>query len=626
MSYSRICSTIVLGAMVVCPAALANEPAGKFTLAKLAPAESIVYAHCVHNAEREFLEKHWSHVWEALKSSGIDADIKTLISKKLHTEEEQADLDTKWSKAVELCKGVRWSDLRHHEAMMFMESIQEVAVIFRPKAETLQDNVRGLVAIMGELASLQGEGSVRETEAHGGRIWTLGAEGAPMTLNLFYRKEVVGFSSSTETVRSLLARLAGEKKTAALVDTPRFRQAFSHLPQPEDSVAFFDVPKLFASIQDLVRSESPHGQTEGSEVDEELRIFETIMAEFDFIDYVASIEQTDGLRTITHSVTQLREGARTKKFCKAFVDQKPISGVLEHVPSDAASYSASSGVDLGTLYSFVQDTIARNFDEGPSWLKTWAEWQQENEFNLQDEILSWIDGRVIGMSFPGAVQTGFGGTQDFVLKIKVNDDTKARNSFFKQLDRLGEPFMMAPAADVNAEGFRSISHPMLMMMMTKITVGVNEGWLYFSNSASSINKCLATAAGEAPSFAANERFKKEGLAPQGQVTAASFADTSKFGSELATGLMTLPMMEMFIPQTPETQPITAFFRLAGKLAPVAATMNFKRSTSSITRLEGDRWMTQSIANYKKYEPPKRVPDLADKRANKEKVDKGLEGL
>lgn len=257
-------------------------------------------------------------------------------------------------------------------------------------------------------------------------------------------------------------------------------------------------------------------------------------------------------------------------------------------------------------------------------LKTWAEWQQNNGFNLQEDLLSWIDGQVIAMTFPPAIQTGMGGT-DLVWKLKVHDDAKALSSLNMQVDRFSEVLMMAPAADVSAEGFRSVTHPMVAMFL-KVTYGVKDGWLYLGNSSAAINKCLATAAGEAPSLAANERFKKEGLTPQGPITSASFADTSKFGSEMATALMTLPMMGMFIPQTPETQPITAFFRLAGKLAPVAATMNFKRSTSSITRLEGDRWMTQSIANYKKYEPRKQVPDLADKRANKEKVDKGLEGL
>ena len=115
MMRSRIYSTVVLSAMIACPAALAASEKDNFTLAKLVPADSIVYVHGVHNSEREFLEKHWSHVWDALKSSGIDKDIKALISDQMHTEEEQADFDAKWSKAVELCKGVRWSDLGHHE-------------------------------------------------------------------------------------------------------------------------------------------------------------------------------------------------------------------------------------------------------------------------------------------------------------------------------------------------------------------------------------------------------------------------------------------------------------------------------------------------------------------------------
>ena len=91
----------------------------------------------------------------------------------------------------------------------------------------------------------------------------------------------------------------------------------------------------------------------------------------------------------------------------------------------------------------------------------------------------------------------------------------------------------------------------------------DKGWLYISNSASSINKCLATAAGDAPSIATNGRFKKEGLTPQGQVTSASFTDTSDSGSELATALMTLPMPGMFIPPTPEAQQAMEILRRTG---------------------------------------------------------------
>ena len=137
---------------------------------------------------------------------------------------------------------------------------------------------------------------------------------------------------------------------------------------------------------------------------------------------------------------------------------------------------------------------------------------ERNEFNLQGDVLSWLDGRMITITFPAAMQTGFGGS-DFVAMIKVRDDSLASQSLNRQVDRFSASLLTAPAADVEADGFRSVTHPMMAMFL-KLTCGVKDGWLYLGNSSSAINKCLATAAGKAPSFATNDRFKSEGLVPK----------------------------------------------------------------------------------------------------------------
>ncbi|MCZ6653314.1 MAG: hypothetical protein O7D91_09855, partial [Planctomycetota bacterium] len=425
---------------------------------------------------------------------------------------------------------------------------------------------------------------------------------------------------------NILAALAQAREYDRLVDTPRYREAMAQLPKPEDSVTFMDVHNVFSMVRGfvdgLIESEAD------SDSGKEAKILGNLIHQVDIIDYVAVTEETDGLRTVAHSVAKMTEGARSKKLCKALVDQKPITGLLEHVPASASGYSATSGVDLGMLYSWGKDMLEHNFDEGPQWLARWAEWQQVNEFNLQDEILSWIDGGMIGITFPGAIQTGFGASQDIVLKIKVNDDAKARDSFFRQLGRFGEALTMAPAADVNVEGFRSISHVMMIMFGMKITAGVDKGWLYISNSAPAINKCLATAAGDEPSIATNERYKSEGIVPKGPINSASFADTSNAAQEWAMAFGMAPMGLMMIPPSPETKPIRSMLGMMGKLAPVLAEKNFERSRSSICRLEGDRWVSRRIVNYKEYTPRKvrEVPDLAKQREEEKKVKSSLEGL
>ena len=90
--------------------------------------------------------------------------------------------------------------------------------------------------------------------------------------------------------------------------------------------------------------------------------------------------------------------------------------------------------------------------------------------------------------------------------------------------------------------------------------------------------------------------------------------------------MTMPMAAAMIPPSPETELMRTVFAMLGKLAPVFMKMNFERSRSSLSRLEGDRWLTQDVVNYKEYKPPKQVPDLAETRREEKKVKQQLEGL
>ena len=95
---------------------------------------------------------------------------------------------------------------------------------------------------------------------------------------------------------------------------------------------------------------------------------------------------------------------------------------------------------------------------------------------------------------------------------------------------------------------------------------------------------------------------------------------------MAFGIM--PMAMMMMPQSAETKPLRVMLGIMSKLAPVVAELNFERSRSSITRLEGDRWVSKHVVNYKEYTPRKEkiVPDLAKQREEKKKVKTSLEGL
>ncbi|MDO8632506.1 MAG: hypothetical protein Q7R41_18645, partial [Phycisphaerales bacterium] len=66
--------------------ALAGEPLpprsrlpDRFTLGKCVPADCWMYVHAAKNPERAWIDKKWSEVFQALKESGIDRDVISLV-------------------------------------------------------------------------------------------------------------------------------------------------------------------------------------------------------------------------------------------------------------------------------------------------------------------------------------------------------------------------------------------------------------------------------------------------------------------------------------------------------------------------------------------------------------------
>lgn len=587
-------------ALLIASPAWAAEPSERFSLARAVPAESWLYVHGAHNPERDFIDKHWSHVFATLKTSGIDKDVKTFLESTFKTPEEKDKFTARWDKFVLLTQQVQWCDLAAHEAVYFQHSLKDHNLLLRPSTETLDANTKALVALFDEVGALL-ESPVEHAARNKAEVWTLKVGDSGFSFNLFRHGQILGLSDNAEIMTQTIALLAGDASPAkTLVDSTRYRSAVSDLPAPEDSVTFLDMRGLWSGMKQIIKTSITADDPAQEQKVEQ--VWTNVVDQLDFLDYVAVVEQTEGLRTRCNTVVKLADGARTRKLCTALADRKPIAAVLDRIPQDASGYRAGAGADFATIYSLVKDFVEKNFDEGPKWLAQWGQWQQENGFNLQDDVLSWIDGQYLVVTLPPAIQTGMGGG-DGVLMLKVRDGAKALDTINKHLDRYKEAVMIAPAADVKAEGFRSVTHPMMMMfgMLGGITYGVDGEWLYVTNSTAALNKCLARAKGQGASIAANERFQKEGLAPKGAVTGASFTDTTNWGPQLAMGLgMGMPMAAMMIPQTEETAPVRSVFSMMGKLAPALAQINFELSTSTVSTFQNDRWLSETVNNYKDY--------------------------
>jgi hypothetical protein len=200
-------------------------------------------------------------------------------------------------------------------------------------------------------------------------------------------------------------------------------------------------------------------------------------------------------------------------------------------------------------------------------------------------------------------------------KIAMQKIDAALNVIQARLQGAGQaPLVITPASGVRAEGFRSVTHPYVMMFF-RPTLGIANDWLIVGSSESGVNKCLDTAAGKCKTVADNPRFKAEGITPQGPVVSASFTDLSTWGADVAGVLALLGVAGGFIPSEPGAEApietVRAVFAALGRLVPVFQTIDFYSSTSKVTTFDGTTWKTEMVVTYKPEPAPKPAEAAAE---------------
>ena len=611
-------SWMILAAALLVPSASALPASAeeRFTLGKAVPADVYVYTHAAHNPEQEFLQEHWSRVHKAFEASGIVNEVHDLIAGQLPNPGNRQEFEAFWTKAGELIRGVDWK-AKIHEFVYTSRigppgpgpmqwTMPDYLVLLRYDPGPAKKNAAAFAAVLKEIATAVGgeAAGVRfiSKESRGATIWTLGSPGVPFSLRVARRGGVVAISADSRLLDESLALLEGKSANPGLVKTERFRQAMAKLPPAENMKSFFDLPALLNGIRGIVRIgvEQSGGDQEAEKV---LGLMGKVLDEFELLDYVASTSRMEGRRELTDTLAPLAPNAEKKRLYGAICQPPPIKQFDRYIPKEATGYSVWAGVDLQALYAAVLDFIAKEVPDGQRHLVRWDALQQEIGFNPQRDVLSWLSGPVVAVSLPAAYAGPFS-AGDWAYLLKVRDEEKARRQVKAGMDKLnamltaaGQPLTIQPATIKNAEGFRTITHPMMMMVLNPV-YGFADGHLVLGSSPGAVEACLATAKGQGPSVAKNARVIREGLIPNGPVYSASFSDLSAMGQEISMALRMVGMVSGMMPSDPQTKPVKDIILLLGKLAPVFQELDFFVSQSAVTTFDGKAFYTRQATSYK----------------------------
>ncbi|MCC7291037.1 MAG: hypothetical protein IT449_03125 [Phycisphaerales bacterium] len=591
-----------------------------FTLGKFVPGNAWMYIHHVDNAERAFIEKEWGEVFDAFHKSGILNDVKNFALSNMPSEEDRKKATEVLDTVIKLVEGVEWEKLAAKEfafAERLAPPLPEYIFLFRGADGSGEKNFQGLLEILKTIASLKADLQLKQAEGNVNQ-WSLALPiPMPYSIELFRDGEVIGMvlgSTAGQQVRDLMA---GKGSGAmSMMDNPRFREAMMQVPNPEDGMEFFDAKMLIDNVFGLAQMGMKDAQ--GEEVEKIRGVVTKIRGMVDFVDYSLTTHETDGLRELGHGVCRIQAEKKDSAICKAITQRKAFETFDKYVPADATGFSVNTGIDFGLLYHTIVDFVEKEVPEGAAAISTMRTSMQDFGFDPDRDIFSWLSGEMMMVSLPSAMASPMGmGGGDGALMIRVSDAAKAKDRLAAGIERIKQMLPpdvqgqvnIGPATGVSGEGFYAVNIPQMAMMGIAPVFGVSGEWLCIGSSAAGLNKCLATATGDAPSIRTNERFAKEGLLPKGPVVSASFADTSKMGQELGMAFGSLGMLAMLMPGE-EAKPARDFLTIITKLGPVLAKLDFYSSESSVVTFDGTTWKTEKVVTYK---DPKATPPATESK-------------
>ncbi|MFQ5413061.1 MAG: hypothetical protein ACE5E6_01245 [Phycisphaerae bacterium] len=626
-----VAASVVVGTSASAPVGGPAKLPAAFTLGRYVPADMWLYMHFVDNDECAWLDAEWDEVFDAFKASGIGEDILGFIVSKLPADRRasaQATIDT----VQQLIGEVGWGDLFGLE-FVFAERIgppfPDYVVLGRGPKGSGARNAAALAALLERAASLSEAMSTSRETIRGADVlrfvWRLrkGDGAGPAFLVTLVRKDdvvgvVVGMAGGRDTTREILGLMAGVGRGGAIVDLPKFRQALSQVPTAEDGVLFFDYRSLLAGVASMVHVEAQrHGPSEGDTPWE--KVLQGTIDLWDVAEYGIVTIETQGRRQLTHTVNRLQPGKVGVPMARVFIDRKPFERFDEYIPVDALGFSIDGFIDLELLYHTIRDFVETDVPGGADVLGRIDGWLAGAGFNPDEDLFSWWSGEMISVSLPAEMVSPMGGS-DSVLMVRVKDRALAAKKLAAALDWVqGKMRHMGPLmvqrSTIGDGAFFEVTHPMLAMLMRPV-VGVSGDWLIVGSSGDAVRKCLAVAAGEAPSIRQNKRFSAEGLIPEGPVMSASYTDTSNLGNELASvvagigwgGNMVMGFAAAGAAGDPQAQAgmadVQKIFSIVGKLGPVLQQLDFFSSEAKVTTRNGPTVRTEEVITYKPPKPSK----------------------
>jgi hypothetical protein len=269
-------------------------------------------------------------------------------------------------------------------------------------------------------------------------------------------------------------------------------------------------------------------------------------------------------------------------------------GFTRWIPATATAFSASGGMDLRALYREILALI-KTVPEGAGALEQWEGLQKEWKFNLEGDLLSWIEGTMISFSVPGGAPGMPGGDEAVILAVRDTQTAKTN------VDRWIGLLLEALPPDANflqvtdvagMEGFRAIGTQFMPFLRPvfgfwKTDDSGGAGVLLVGSSENAAKLALSTRKGEGDDLTEHAAIGELGGLPEGPICSVSYQDLNIMFSELAQMCTMVTMFTAFLPENEEMKPVKQVLSLVPRLAPILQKMTFLEATMSVTTYDAE---------------------------------------
>lgn len=595
----------VLSAVVLLAAqfALAADPEGappqKLDLRRAVPADVYLAVYGKHNPERDFQREYYQEVWKTVQETQIIERAMKIVTTRM----SEKDLEKAKSVLEEFRQAAApidaqafldASEVVYAQSMQFPTAQHLVLVRLGPKAAGWEEGIKNLFALAEKYS--EGELKVQAAKEGDATITTLALpKEVPFRPTVVRIGDVLLLASSEDVARRSLGMLVGGEGPSKF-DDPRLKDALSRLPEPEDSLVFYDGKQQFTQLREMGKFIRQMGAG-NPDAERAASLVELVFDEISVPDYEVTVEYTEGNHNRSATYGKVLPGTENKLLAKMLGSGQPFQSWQTWVPAEALSFSLTTGVNLHPLYETAISVVKERFPEAQDALNQFEKLQADHDVYLDRDILQAFSGECVSVSLPAATASALGG-QDSVIAVRCQKPDRIRELLHRAVDALKQqPFAKAQQLELakceKLEGFEEFSALLLNAFGAKPVIGFRDGWMFLGSNAQAVEKVLAAKAPQAKTIADTEAFQRLNLKVEGPVDSISYTNLAESIRNAAKMLNQAGAVAQLVigmvggqADAEDLKPVQEVLGLLPSLARIVAKFDFLEARMSVTQ-KGD---------------------------------------